>query len=136
VGLGDFFKRRAQRESAIPSSAGDPEPLGSFASPEGQPVVGKQVGGGAPQISGDLGDLAGMLAGFQAMAGSVQIEQGDPQTIDMRGTGLREEILGIMREHGIDAESGTAQQVDASAMPEMQRQILEALARRGINPGA
>jgi hypothetical protein len=47
--------------------------------------------------------------------GDVQIEQGGSQTIDMRGTGLREEILGIMEQHGIDPETGTAQNVDANA---------------------
>ena len=54
----------------------------------------------------------------------------------MRGTGLREEILGIMEQHGIDPESGTAQNVDANAYGDMQQQILEALARHGIDPGA
>ena len=137
MGLGDLFKRRAQRESAIQPSAPDAGPLGEFASAEGQPVVGKQVGGGEPQLSVELNDLPGMLEGFKALSalGAVQIEQGQSQTIDMRGSGLREEILGIMREHGIDAESGSAEAVDASAMPEMQQQILEALARHGINPG-
>ena len=129
MGLGDFFKRRAERESEIPPSPAEAEPLGSFADPEGQPVVGSQVGGGEPQFSGSLSELAG----FFAATGSVQIDQS--QTIDMRGTGLREEIFGIMREHGIDPESGTSSQVDASTMPEMQAQILEALARHGIDPG-
>ncbi|HEX5956343.1 MAG TPA: hypothetical protein VFY37_10435 [Solirubrobacterales bacterium] len=68
--------------------------------------------------------------------GDVQIEQGGSQTIDMRGTGLRQEILGIMEQHGIDPASGTAQNVDAKAYGDMQQQILEALARHGIDPGA
>jgi hypothetical protein len=126
VGLGDFFRRRRERESAIPPSATAAEPseaLGSFASPEGQPVVGRQV---------DLGQTI-----ENAIAqGNVQIEHGGSQTIDMRGTGLREEILEIMRQHGIDAESGAVESVDASAYGDMQQQILAALARHGIDPGA
>ncbi len=73
----------------------------------------------------------------QAIAeGNVQIEQGGSQTIDMRGTGLREEIVGIMQQHGIDPESGSAQNVGASAYGDMQQQILAALAKHGIDPGA
>ena len=56
----------------------------------------------------------------QAMAsGNVQISQGEPQVLDMRGSGLREEIIGIMNEHGIDPAAGTANQnIDASAYGE------------------
>jgi hypothetical protein len=148
MGLGDFFRRRRERESAIPPSAQVEEPsaaLGSFANPEGQPVVGGQVGGGSPELQG----VAGMADGLEALAqlgpmiqramaqGNVQIEHGGSQAIDMRGTGLREEILGIMRQHGIDAESGTAAgSIDASAYGDMQQQILAALARHGVDPGA
>ena len=150
VGLGDFFRRRRERESAIRPSAQVEQPseaLGSFASAEGQPVVGRQVGG--DQVgSVEFGDVPGTADGLADLSqlgpmiqkaiaeGDVQIEQGGSQTIDMRGSGLREEILGIMEQHGIDPESGTAQNVDASAYGDMQQQILEALARHGIDPGA
>jgi hypothetical protein len=71
----------------------------------------------------------------QAMtSGNVQVFQGDPQVLDMRGTGLREEILGIMSQHGIDPSSGTANSdIDASAYGDMQQQIMEALAKHGVN---
>jgi protein-tyrosine-phosphatase len=130
VGLGDFFRRRHERESAIPPSARIEQPseaLGSFASPDEQPVVGRQMGGTplGPMIEKAIAE------------GDVQVEPGGSQTIDMRGTGLREEILEIMRQHGIDAESGAASgSVDASDYGDMQRQLLEALARHGIDPGA
>jgi hypothetical protein len=106
MGLFSFFKDRRAKESAVPSS----EALGSFASPEGQAVVGQQIG----------------AAGAETHS----------QTIDMRGTGLREEILGIMQQHGIDAESGTARNVDAAVYGDMQQELLAALARHGIDPGA
>ena len=66
----------------------------------------------------------------------MQIAQGEPQVIDMRGSGLREEIMGIMSQHGIDPEAGTASNVDAGAYGDMQQQILAALAKHGIDPGA
>jgi hypothetical protein len=135
-----FFSRRRKRESAVPDST--ETTLGSFAKSEGQPVVGQQVGGGQPEINVEgLSGLDGlkMLAQLgpmiqQAMAtGNVQISQGEPQVLDMRGTGLREEILGIMSEHGIDPAAGTASQnIDASGYGNMQQQIMEALARHGV----
>jgi hypothetical protein len=136
-----FFSRRRKRESAIPESTD--ATLGSFARSEGQPVVGQQVGGGQPAI--DVEGLSGldglqMLAQLgpmiqQAMAsGNVQVSQGEPEVLDLRGTGLREEILGIMSEHGIDPEAGTAgQSIDASAYGNMQQQIMEALAKHGVD---
>jgi hypothetical protein len=149
MGLGDFFRRRRERESAMPPSPQVDQPseaLGSFASPEGQPVVGRQVGG--DQLSSvEFGDMPGMADGLAALSqlgpmiekavaeGNVQIEQGGSQTIDMRGTGLREEIFEIMRQHGIDPETGAAANVNAADYGDMQRQILEALSRHGLNFG-
>jgi len=139
-----FFTWRRKRESAIPESANQ-EALGSFANAEGQPVVGQQLGGGQPSI--DLSSMSG-LEGLQALmqvgpmiqramaTGNVQISQGEPQVLDMRGSGLREEILGIMKAHGLDPEGQTPGEIDASAYGDMQKQILEALSRHGIDPGA
>lgn len=146
MGMFSFFKGRRERESALPPSSNLSEPgeqLGSFANPEGQPVVGKQVGG-----AGDFGSVAGM-GGLEALAqlgpmiqqaiatGNVQIQQGTPQEIDLRGNGdLREQILGIMQQHGIDAEGGTATgPIDAGSYGDMQRQILEALSQHGVDFG-
>jgi hypothetical protein len=146
VGLFDFFKNRRVKESAV-HAEDPPEALGSFAKSEGQPVVGKQVAGGDPQGAVNLEGL-GLTDGLamlsqlgpmiqKAMAeGNVTVEQGPTQTIDMRGTGLREEMLGIMKQHGIDPEAQTAQNVDAGAYGDMQKQLLEALAKRGIDPNA
>jgi hypothetical protein len=138
-----FFSRRRKKESAIPEA--DEPALGSFATAEGQPVIGQQVGGGMPggvNVQGlDAGDAMAMFSQIgpaiqQAIAsGNVQITQGQPEVIDMRGSGLREQIMGIMQEHGIDPENPGAQAtVDASAYGNMQQQILEALSQHGVNP--
>lgn len=115
--------------------------LGSFANPQGQPVVGQQVPG-APgfDVKGlSAADGLAMLAQLgpaiqQAMkTGNVQISQGEPQVLDMRGSGLREEIMGIMSQHGIDPVAGTAgETVDAGKYGDMQKQIFEALAKHGV----
>ncbi len=118
-GSSSFFSRRRDRESAT-SSEGEP----AVAAREGQPVVGQQVGGApgpSPRSRADRplaarpDDPVGDARGTTQTA-NVTIEQGPSQTIDMRGSGLREEIFEIMRRHGIDPESGTASKVDAAAL--------------------
>ncbi len=161
IALMGFFSNRRKRESAIPESP-DQSALGSFASSEGQPVIGRQVGGG--ELGGtELGQGLGAMDGLavltqlgpmiqQAMAqgnvtqnpdGSIEVEVSDvhieqdaPQTIDMRGTKLGDELREIMSQHGIAPGSGLAAGVDASSMAGMQQQILQALAKHGIDPNA
>jgi len=177
MGLGDLFRRRRERESAIPPSSTEMDAIGSFAKGDDQPVIGQPVQGGGgfgslganlPGMSGDfnLTDLPGMfksLKQLQEMApeltamaqqaiaegnytqspdGSIEIKAGDvnvtqepAQTIDMRGTELGNEIREILRNHGIDPEGGAHGNIDASKMPEMQQQILDAMSRHGFNPG-
>jgi hypothetical protein len=140
-----FFSNRRKRESAIPESSSDPA-LGSFASSEGQPVVGRQVGGGQPggvQLEG-LGAMDGLALLTQlgpmiqqAMAqGNVHVEQGAAQTIDARGTELGDEIREIMSQHGIEPGGAVASGVDANSLAGMQQQILQALAKHGIDSNA
>jgi hypothetical protein len=49
------------------------------------------------------------------------------------GTGLREEILGIMRRHGLDSEGDASMNVNAGDYGDMQKQIMEALSKHGVN---
>jgi hypothetical protein len=123
VGLFDFFKRRRERESAIPEAELDAR--------EQQPVVGQQIEGAQQLPEGmDLSQLGSMIQSAIEQ-GNVTIEQGPSQTIDMRGTGLREEILGIMKDHGLDPD--TSGEVNAGDYGDMQKQILEALSKHGVN---
>jgi hypothetical protein len=146
VGLFDFFKGRRDSEDALAAAReGEPPALGSFASHDGESVVGQQVPG-AQMANIDVQGLSAadglaMLAQLgpmiqQAMAtGNVQITQGEPQVLDLRGTGLREEIMGIMSQHGIDPENHAMNaNVNAADYGDMQRQILEALGKHGV-PG-
>jgi hypothetical protein len=125
MGLFDFFKRRRERESAVPEAELD--------AMEQQPVVGQQVEG-AQELPGglDLSQLGSMIQSAIEQ-GNVTIEQGPSQTIDMRGTGLREEILGIMQQHGINADAESGESINAGDYPDMQKQILEALSKHGVN---
>jgi septum formation topological specificity factor MinE len=141
VGLFDFFKRRREREGAIPSPSTQVNPLSTQGD---EPVVGQQsssppsagVGGGF-EVS-TLGGLAGLADAMKQAAaqGNTQVTQSS-QTLDLRGTGLREEIVEIMKRHGIDPDSGAVQgtQLNAASMPAMQVEMLEALKRHGIDTG-
>ena len=123
MGLFDFFKRRRERESAVPEAELD--------AIEQQPVVGQQVEGAQQLPDGiDLSQLGPMIQSAIEQ-GNVTIEQGPSQTIDMRGTGLREEILGIMKDHGLDPDK--SDEINAGDYGDMQKQILEALSKHGVN---
>jgi hypothetical protein len=149
VGLFDIFKGRRADEDALAQArevepAAESQALGSFAKFDGENVVGQQVQG-APANFGVEGmsaaDGLAMLSQLgpmiqQAMAtGNVQITQGEPQVLDLRGTGLREEIMGIMSQHGIDPAAGTGENVNAANYGDMQKQILQALANHGVPTG-
>jgi hypothetical protein len=138
VGLFDFFGRRRQRESAVPDAPSTQVP------PVGQPeqpqeVVGQRVADTSTTGGLDLSSLGG-LAGLGEMVqqaaaqGNVEVDQSS-QTIDLRGTDLREEMVEIMKRHGIDPDSGAVpgSQIDASSMPQMQAEMLEALKRHGLD---
>lgn len=135
MGLFNFFSRRRQRESAIPG--GTPESLTRQLKGDGAPIGQPVQGVGQPQafdlttVAG-LGSLFGMIQ-QATQAGSIQISQGENQVIDMRGTDLREEILGAMREHGIDPDAAQGSQIDAADMPGLQQQIMQALESAGVD---
>jgi hypothetical protein len=151
VGVFHFFKRRRQRESAISQ-----ESLGSFASAEGQPVVGQQVadGGGyfnveGPGLIAGIGQVAEMwpmLKQMQQMQPMIEQQmkaamanppdQAQIEQMQASGNELRDEIFGIMREHGVDP-TGAAPPTAANMQnyAQMQQQIMEAISRHTYNPG-
>jgi hypothetical protein len=58
------------------------------------------------------------------------------QTIDLRGTGARDQVEEALREHGIDPEMKD-QTIDASTVPGLQESIFRALGKAGVQiPGA
>ena len=55
-------------------------------------------------------------------------QPGSSQSIDLRGTGKREEIQEVLREHGIDPEQ-KGQTIDASKVPGLREALIKALFR-------
>jgi hypothetical protein len=147
VGLLDYFRRRRQRESAVSglSVSADPSPQLQAMSAAGEPQPEPPDASGQPQQAGaiqpgaldfaQLGQIGAMMA-QAAQSGNIQIQQGEAQTIDLRGSDLREQILGIMEQHGIDVRPGSGQQIDAGQIPGMQQEILDALSRAGVDVDA
>ena len=135
MGLFGYFRRRKERESAIPGD--NVESLTKQLKGDGKPV-GQPVGQALPQqpsfnYGTDMGSILAIMQ--QAFAtGSYQITQGENQVIDMRGTGLRDQIMEAMRQHGIDPENATAQgQINAADYAGLQQQIMEALQSHGVD---
>jgi len=140
VGLFDYFRRRRERESATPdASESVTEALKGDGSTVGEPIGQQfpQAGAQGVDISAffDTNDLGGMISaiGSAIQQGNYEVTQGESQVIDLRGTGMRDEILQAMRDHGVDPEATDASQIDASQMPDLQRQILQALSNHGID---
>jgi hypothetical protein len=103
VGLFDFL--RGKDERAIP------EP--------GTPEFEAAVNGSALPGSVEMGET-----GWTSTAN-------ESHTIDLRGTGAREDIEQVLREHGIDPDK-QGQTVDASTVPGLQEAILSALGSAGM----
>lgn len=138
MGLFDYFKRRRERESAVESieitaePSAQVEPLSaSFGDdPEAPPQANLADGLGLAEL-GQIGKLIAQAAN----EGNIQVHMGEPQTIDMQGTDLGEEIKGILAQYGVDPQATSAEGIDASQMPQMQQQILDAITRQGLDLG-
>ena len=59
---------------------------------------------------------------------------GSSQTVDLRGTGKREEIQEVLRRHGIDPDQ-KGQKIDASEVPGLRQALMKALFRGVPNAG-
>jgi hypothetical protein len=71
-----------------------------------------------------------------AKPGEGTLESSSSQTIDLRGSGAREEIGEVLRQHGIDPDK-EGQTIDASTVPGLQEAIFSALGEAGVQiPGA
>jgi hypothetical protein len=69
-----------------------------------------------------------------SMGESGWIQPGSSQTIDLRGSGKREEINQVLREHGIDPDQ-QGQTIDASKVPGLREALIRALFGGAPNSG-
>jgi hypothetical protein len=140
MGMFGFFKRRRQRESAVPGGTSESltRQLKGDGTPIGQPIGQQfpQAGQPGPSLGGGM-DMAAVMAMMQQAfaSGNYEITQGENQVIDLRGTGLREQILGALEQHGIDPNASAGGEIDASQVPGLQEQIMQALEEAGVDVG-
>jgi hypothetical protein len=139
MGLFDFLRRK--NEKAIPEP-GTPEfeaAVQGSAIPDQQSVDMGQPGwtstdtpgeGETKQIPDEAKQVLEQL-GIDPSQADVEVERSS-QTIDLRGTGAREELAEVLKQHGIDPDK-EGQTIDASSKPGLQEAILAALFKRGVD---
>jgi hypothetical protein len=59
---------------------------------------------------------------------------GSPQTVDLRGSGKREDLQEVLRQHGIDPDQ-KGQTIDASTVPGLRKALLGVLMGQVPNSG-
>lgn len=136
MGLFDFLRRKDEKAIPEPGSPEFEATVKGSAIPDRQSVSMGDAGwtsagssGGAQQIPDEAKDALEKL-GIDPSEANVEVEQSS-QTIDLRGSGAREEIAKVLREHGIDPEK-EGQTIDASTVPGLQEAILSALGEAGV----
>lgn len=134
MGLFSFFRNRRANEIALSSPEQQAAIEQAMAQAQAwQASAGTQTQAQFTQVEG-VGGLSGLGALISqlhaAQQAGLNVESSN-QVIDMRGTGLREEILGVIAAHGIDA--GKPGEIDASSSDGLQQDIMAVLARNGID---
>jgi hypothetical protein len=81
---------------------------------------------GTPEFEAAVAGTAIPDAQSVSMGEAGWTQPGTSQTLDLRGTGKREEIQQVLREHGIDPDQ-KGQTVDASTVPGLREALLKAL---------
>jgi hypothetical protein len=110
MGLFDFLRRKDDKAMPEPGTPEFEAAVKGTAIPDSQSV--------------DMGE-----AGWTSSEANVQQSS---QTIDLRGTGAREQVEDVLREHGIDPDK-EGQTIDASTVPGLQEAIMGALGQSGVD---
>lgn len=140
MGVFGFLKRRRERESAIPPAdlqAASTPPPAEPAEPVGQMIDGGDrqpislnLGSGQPDVAAVVG-----MVGEALRSGQFQISQSESQVIDVRESGLREQIVEAMRQAGVDPDGNAGAEINAADYGDLQGQILQALSDHGVDLG-
>jgi putative oligomerization/nucleic acid binding protein len=128
MGLFGFLRRKD--ESAIPQP-GTPEfdaAVQGTALPDSRSVSMGEAGWTNPESANDA------LKQLGIDPSQAQVEQSS-QTIDLRGTGAREEIVDALRESGIDPDK-KGQTINAAEVPGLQEKLTGILGRMMNIPNA
>jgi hypothetical protein len=112
VGLFGFLRKKDERAIPEPGTPEFDEAVRGSALPDAQSVSMGEAGWAKPDAAQPS------------------------QTVDLSGTGARDQVLQALREHGIDPDKKD-QTIDATGVPGLQESIFRALGRAGVQiPGA
>jgi hypothetical protein len=124
MGLFGFLRKNDERAIPEPGTPEFDAAVQGSALPDSQSVSMGQSGWTNP----DSAHQALQQLGIDPA--KAQVEQSS-QTIDLRGTGAREQVLKALREAGIDPDK-KGQTIDASTVPGLQDSIFRALGQAGV----
>jgi hypothetical protein len=146
MGFRDFFRRRRDRESAFGAAELErlerAEATGQPSSAAGQAESGRAdtatSGAGAGpaeelELPGGTPAELGEMIARAISSGQAQIST-ESHVLDMRGSGLRDEILGLLAGRGVDPIREGQVNLDGSSGT--GQELLELLRRHGIDPSA
>ncbi|HSI80263.1 MAG TPA: hypothetical protein VK919_06380 [Solirubrobacterales bacterium] len=138
MGIRDFLRRRRERESALPPGA-----LEALSVEPGAAEARSPAEGGTDVASTDAAIRTTELPGADAAGFADMLRRaattGLPQVsverheVDLRGTGLGNEIIEILSSLGIE-RGAEAPKLDAGEAERLNQQIRDALRREGIDP--
>jgi Short C-terminal domain len=125
MGLFDFLRRKDERAIPEPGSPEFDAAVQGSAIPDAQSVSMGESGWTDPSSAEQAVEKLGIDPS------DAEVER-TSQTIDLRGTGARDEVEKVLREHGIDPDK-EGQTIDASSKPGLQEAILGALFKGGVD---
>jgi hypothetical protein len=126
MGLFDFLRRKDEQAMPEPGSPEFQAAVEQSAIPDSQSVSMNESGWEKPDSTHDA------LKQLGIDATTVSAESTSSQTIDLRGSGAREQIIEVLRAHGIDPDQ-QGQTIDASTVPGLQEAIFTALGQAGVD---
>jgi Short C-terminal domain len=127
VGLFDFLRRKDERAIPEPGTPEFDSAVKGTAIPDSQSVTMGESGWTSPTDS-DRARQALEQLGIDPGEATIGRRT---ETIDLRGSGHREQVEEVLRQHGIDPNQG-GQTVDASKVPGLQNALLSVLMGAGF----
>ena len=115
--------------SALPDSQSVEMGEGGWTSADSKPTISTS-GSAASNDPAEAAREALAKLGIDPSKANVEVDQ-TSETLDLRGTGAREKIVEVLRQHGIDADK-KGQQIDAGSVPGLKEAILGALGEAGV----
>ena len=132
MGLFSFLRRKDERAMPDPDSAEFQEAV------RGSTLPGSELPGSTDLTWSSVGDASSaeelgrrVAAQMGLQSDQVEVDRSTSETVDLRGTGAREELLDVLRKHGIDPDQKD-QRIDASTVPGLQQAIVQILRRGGV----